>query len=101
MRASPADIQARPSEPQRSMSKLAQANQAINSAAKKGDLKSAEALMSELAAQHLVPDVVSFNAVIHACAKLGDVKRAETWLEKMQPAGVQPNPISFNILLDA
>jgi len=75
-------------------------NQAIDAAARQGDLASAERLFAELERSGVQPDSVSYNLVIRACAKRGQVVAAEKWIRRMESSRVRATVCSYNTLLD-
>jgi len=76
-------------------------NQAIDVAARQGDVKKAGAVLLEFEKSGDQPDVISYNLVIRTCAKKGDWQAAELWLKRMESQGLQATVCSYNTLLDA
>merc|ERR1719330_926722 len=76
-------------------------NQAIDIAARNGDVEKAEQLLlaCERSGDH--PEAVSYNLVLRACAKRGDAVAAERLFRRMEGKGVQATLCSYNTLLDA
>lgn len=84
---------------------LSRWNNAIDTAARQGDVDKAGKLLLEFERQGMdaghKPDIVSFNLVIRAHAKKGDVRGAEKWFTRMVERGIQPTLCSYNTVLDA
>jgi len=76
-------------------------NQAIDAAARQGDMQMAEQVFLELESSGVQPDSVSYNLVIRACAKRGNVAAAERWITRMEASRVRATVCSYNTLLDA
>merc|ERR1719330_2117063 len=76
-------------------------NQAIDIAARNGDVEKAEQLLlaCERSGDH--PEAVSYNLVLRACAKRGDAVAAERLFRRMEGKGVQATVCSYNTLLEA
>ena len=54
----------------------------------------ARALLDEMPARGVQPDVYSYSAAISACEKGGQWERAPEFLDEMQTRGVQPSVIA-------
>lgn len=92
--------------PQMSAPTASRWNQAIDYAAKQGNLKRAGEILLEFEAQgdsHAGnrPDAVSYNLVIRAYAKKGDIQGSENWLRRMKASGVEATVCTYNTILDA
>jgi len=66
-----------------------------------GDAKKAEAWVSKMAEDQVVPNVQCYNNVISACARCRAADRAQEWFAKMLEAGVKPNSSTYCGLVDA
>lgn len=89
--------------PERSVSHW---NQAIDGAARQGDIKKAGRILLDFEREGKGqagnrPDTVSYNLVIRACAKKCDFKSAEEWFARMESQGLEATVCSYNTVLDA
>mmetsp|Transcript_88244 Transcript_88244/g.189398 ORF Transcript_88244/g.189398 Transcript_88244/m.189398 type:complete len:428 (-) Transcript_88244:164-1447(-) len=80
---------------------LAAMNMVIASAAKRGDIKSAEKWFRKIEQRSLKPDIISYASVMAAAAKKGELGIAESWFKKLQAEGLRANRIVYSTLIDA
>lgn len=73
----------------------------INACAKVGRMQSAVAVVGEMRALGIEPDVITYNALLDGWAKRGDIWEAADVMEQMQAAGVKPDVSSFCTLIYA
>ena len=64
--------------------------------ARRRDYRGALALLDEMRAAGVAPNVYHYNAVISACEKGGQWQRALALLDEMRAVGVAPDVITFN-----
>jgi pentatricopeptide repeat protein len=64
-------------------------------------MQSAVAVVGEMRALRIEPDVITYNALLDGWAKRGDVWEAADVMEQMQAAGVKPDVSSFCTLIYA
>ena len=74
---------------------------AISAHEKAGQWEQALALLGQMHAASLTPDIVSFNALVSACHKGGQWEHALSLLGEMRRAGVAPDTISYNAAISA
>ena len=73
----------------------------ITGHANQGQWERALALMDEMPANGVAPNVVVYNAAISACEKGGQWERALALLDEMPARGVTPEVVSYNAAISA
>eukprot|EP00927_Polykrikos_kofoidii_P003949 TRINITY_DN11579_c1_g1_i1.p1 TRINITY_DN11579_c1_g1~~TRINITY_DN11579_c1_g1_i1.p1 ORF type:complete len:566 (+),score=75.13 TRINITY_DN11579_c1_g1_i1:91-1698(+) len=74
----------------------------LNECADRGDLRNAELVFSEIAADTPGHSIrLAFNTMLKACAHSGNFTKACEWYERMLFCGVTPNIKSFGKMIDA
>mmetsp|Transcript_116898 Transcript_116898/g.212695 ORF Transcript_116898/g.212695 Transcript_116898/m.212695 type:complete len:615 (-) Transcript_116898:134-1978(-) len=76
-------------------------NDAIHAHSLHGEVRKAEALLSQMISLGHKPSRVTYACVINSCAQAGNMVRAEDWLREMMKAGVTPNEHSYNAVIHA
>ena len=62
-----------------------------------GNVAAAEALLNEMVAEHVAPDVRAVNTFMRGCIRVGDIEAAHRVFRRMHLWDVQPDGASFKL----